>query len=149
MSQHLCETLQPEGDCYRCDLARVEDLGYEPYRPTRTTCRHGHVRYLRGDDRRCRACVAADMDSDGKALRALLPAHKRLLVAQDARTVNEGLMAALDGLDGLLEDDSADSLTMTERQYLKTARSSVLTAFAAIREGSPDLSGLIPAEALQ
>lgn len=84
----------------------------------------------------------------GKALRAALSPADRREVTSAARRVHKGLWGALDALDDLLEDAPADSLTMAERAALKDVRAYVLLAFATLRDRTPDLTGLVPTEAL-
>lgn len=86
------------------------------------------------------------MTDDGKALRALLSPSDRRSVLSDARKAREGLWAALDALDNLLEDSPADSLTLGERATLRDVRDHVLGGFHRLRSGAEDLAGLIPAE---
>jgi hypothetical protein len=79
---------------------------------------------------------------EGVALRAALPAHDKREILRNARHVTSGLWEALDHLDNLAEQPEV--LTPSEVQAVHAARVHVVAAFTALKQGAPDLTGLVP-----
>lgn len=97
------------------------------------------------------------MKGEGTALRAsTLRAAERRTVRDCSLALGEALFRALDSIDDLLTtgeptglfDPGVKVLTESERIGLGHARTSVLSAFHALKVGAPDLTGLVPAEAM-
>lgn len=94
---------------------------------------------------------------EGTALRAsTLRATERRVVRTCSLALGDALFAALDSVDDLLGlgqpsgifDPGAKVLTESEQVALGHARTAILSAFHALKVGAPDLTGLVPAEAM-